>query len=60
MVEARLKEIERFWALRLQAIETEATLPFNTMEDWTPEGHIKPDAPVYTPFIRHRRDLPLE
>lgn len=60
VVEARLKEIERVWALRLQAIETEATLPFNTMEDWTPEGHIKPEAPVYTPFIRHRRDLEID
>jgi len=59
LLTARLAEVERGWAERLQAIECEPTLPFNGMADWTPEGRIRPDAPVYTPFIRHRRDLDL-
>lgn len=59
-VEARLQAIEQRWAERLQAIEREPALPFNTMSDWGPDGRIKPDAPVYTPFIRHRRELKLD
>jgi NAD(P)H dehydrogenase (quinone) len=58
-VEARLREIERRYVERLQAIEGEATLPFNKMSEWGVDGRIKPDAPVYTPFIRHRRGLDI-
>jgi NAD(P)H dehydrogenase (quinone) len=58
-VEARLREIEARWVRRLQTIENEATLPFNKMSEWGADGRIKPDAPVYTPFIRHRRDLDI-
>ena len=60
VVEARLKDIEARWVARLQSVEGEASLPFNRMSDWGPDGRIKPDAPVYTPFIRHRRDLEID
>jgi len=59
-VQARLAAIEEAWVDRLQAIETEPPLPFNRMSDWTPEGRIRPDAPVYSPFIRHRRELAID
>ncbi|HKY96091.1 MAG TPA: NAD(P)H-dependent oxidoreductase [Kiloniellales bacterium] len=60
VVDARLREIERRWVDRLQAIEAEPTLPFNKMSEWGPDGRIKPEAPVYTPFIRHRRELKID
>jgi uncharacterized protein (DUF1330 family) len=35
-------------------------IPFNTMSDWGDDGRIVPDAPVFSPFIRRNRRLPLE
>ena len=29
------------------------------MADWGADGHIKPDVPVYTPFMRHNKNLKL-
>jgi NAD(P)H dehydrogenase (quinone) len=60
VVEERLKQIEINYVARLQAIETEASVPFNRMADWGLDGRIKPEAPVYSPFIRHQEQLVIE
>jgi len=35
-------------------------IPFNRMADWGSDGRVLPNAPVHSPFIRHRQELPLE
>lgn len=60
VVETRLREIAEAYAVRLHGIETEACLPFNRMSEWSEDGRIKQDAPVHSPFIRQRRDLPID
>lgn len=59
-IEERLEKIQMDYVSRLQSIELEATIPFNRMEDWGADGRIKPSAPVYSPFIRHREKLVIE
>ncbi|HVO01392.1 MAG TPA: NAD(P)H-dependent oxidoreductase [Candidatus Cybelea sp.] len=59
-IAARLERVQRDYAERLSAIETEPALPFNRMAEWAPDGRISPSAPVYSPFIRHREKLKLE
>lgn len=59
VIDARLRGIERDLEAALGEISTRPVVPFNRMADWTPDGHIRPDAPVYSPFLRHRRDLEL-
>ena len=58
-VEQRLRDIETKYLERLQNIENEKPIPFNKMSDWGDDGHIKESAPVYTPFIRHNKNLEL-
>jgi len=58
-VEERLRRIGAAYAARLDGVDAEAPLPFNRMSDWGEDGRIKPSAPVYSPFIRHREDLEL-
>lgn len=55
----RLRKVQADYVARLQSIETEAALPFNRMEEWGADGRIKPTAPAYTPFMRHRRDIDI-
>jgi hypothetical protein len=31
------------------------TVPFSRMADWGSDSHKKPDAPVYSPFMRHEK-----
>ena len=59
-IEERLAQAGNTYAARLREIETEAPLPFNPMSDWGADGRIKPEAPVYTPFMRHREHLDIE
>lgn len=59
-ITGRLKKIAADYASRLRSIETEPALPFNKMSEWGPDGRITPDAPVYTPFIRHREHLEID
>jgi len=59
VVDARLKRIGAAYAARLHDIEQEAPVPFNRMSGWGEDGRIKPSAPVYSPFVRHREDLEL-
>ncbi len=60
VVEARLKRIEQDYGAALARLERRGTVPFNRMSEWGADGRIKPDAPAYSPYMRHRRDLPLE
>ncbi|MBM3599911.1 MAG: NAD(P)H-dependent oxidoreductase [Alphaproteobacteria bacterium] len=59
-VEARLKQITEDWAALLARVDEIPIVPFNTMAEWGADGRVVPDAPVYTPFIRHRERLELE
>lgn len=59
-VEARLAGVAQDWAARLARLDEVSTIPFNTMAEWGEDGHIRPDAPVHSPFIRRRKDLALE
>lgn len=59
-IEERLQNIQDDYVSRLQTIEAELGIPFNGMEDWTEDGRIKPSAPVFSPFIRHREHLIIE
>ncbi len=52
-VEARLSKIGTDWAARMAHVEHLPTVPFNQMAHWGSDGRIKPDAPVYSPFMRH-------
>lgn len=59
-VEARLKGIERAWTEQLAGIDGAERLDFNAMADWGADGRIKPDAPVFSPFVRRKPQLALE
>jgi NAD(P)H dehydrogenase (quinone) len=60
VVEARLRRIEEDWTRALDVIEERATIPFNRMADWGPDGRITPGAPVHSPFVRRKAKLELE
>jgi len=59
VVADRLKRIEKDLNARLGALDDVPTIPFNRKAEWTPEGRISPTAPIYSPFVRHRKDLDL-
>jgi NAD(P)H dehydrogenase (quinone) len=59
-VEARLKAITTDLATTLSQVEKIPSIPFNQMAHWGSDGRITPDAPVYSPFIRRKPQLPLE
>jgi len=59
-VTRRLIGIEQDLERSIAELDRRAVIPFNRMEEWGADGRIKPGAPVHSPFIRRRRDLPLE
>lgn len=59
-VTRRLDGLRRALADRLAGLDAVPQIPFNRMSEWGADGRIVAEAPVYSPFIRHRRDLPLE
>jgi NAD(P)H dehydrogenase (quinone) len=60
-VEARLKDVGRDLQTSLQGgAAKRAAIPFNRKAEWGPDGRIKPDARVYSPFIRRKPHLDLE
>lgn len=59
-VEARLAQIPKDLASRLEGVGTEVPIPFNRMDEWGSDGRIKPDAPAYSPFMRHRERLEID
>jgi NAD(P)H dehydrogenase (quinone) len=59
-IEARLRRVEADYVAQLQAIETRPLIPFNPMSDWGEDGRIKPSAPAFSPYVRHREKLELD
>ena len=59
-VEARLRRIEEAWTHDLKRLDRRGRISFNKMSDWGVDGHVVPEAPVYSPFIRRREKLVLE
>ena len=39
--------------------KSRGTIPFNRRADWEASGHIRSDAPAFSPFIRHLDKIPL-
>ena len=60
VVRTRLVAIERDLTARLRDLDNSPVVPFNRMSDWGEDGRIKPSAPAYSPFMRHRWELELE
>ena len=58
-IDARLTGIVDALGSDLRQIDERPKVSFNRMSEWGADGRIKPDAPVYSPYIRHRRDLDL-
>ena len=59
-VEERLKAIVAEFRTAVPRLAERETVPFNRMEEWGPDGRIKPGAPVYSPFVRRKQRLVLE
>jgi len=55
----RLLAVEDDYIRALSGIQARPGIPFNREEDWDEADTLKPGAPVYSPFIRHRRVLDL-
>ena len=45
---------------QIAEIDALPVIPFTRMAEWGPDGRIKPDAPVYSPYVRRRKNLELE
>jgi len=60
IIETRLTNICNDFTTRLRGLEEEPLIPFNTMKDWGEDGRIKPSAPTFGPFVRHRQKLSLD
>lgn len=45
---------------RMRSLDQVPAIPFNRMAEWGEDGRIRPDGPVYSPFIRHRERLELD
>lgn len=60
VVEARLKRAAEDFCAVLPKAHKRAAIPFNRMAEWGPDGRIRPEAPVHSPFIRRKRHLDLE
>jgi len=59
-LDARLAAADARWVELLRSIDGAPAVRFNPHEDWDADGRLKPNAPVYSPFIRHRREPILE
>ena len=59
-VDNRLKRITETFAKTMSKVADIPSIPFNRMDHWGADGHVKSAAPVYSPFIRHRKDIKLE
>jgi NAD(P)H dehydrogenase (quinone) len=59
-IDARLQDIAHDFHNQLAKLDQRQKVPFNRMAEWGTDGRIRADAPVYSPFIRHRENLGLE
>ncbi len=57
IINDRLLKIEQEIAFKCKSNENIDIVPFNKMGDWGSNGRIKDDAPIYSPFIRHRKNI---
>ena len=60
VVEARLRGIVQDFCTALCSVETRAKIPFNRKAEWGENGRIVPGAPVFSPFIRRKREIEIE
>nr|WP_321981240.1 NAD(P)H-dependent oxidoreductase [uncultured Cohaesibacter sp.] len=58
-VEQRLQAITDELQKSISQLSSRSKIPFNRMEEWGGDGHIIPDAPAHSAFIRHREKLDL-
>ncbi len=56
---AKKGKAEAAMAERIRTIGSTPELPFNLWEDFDERHRLKPGAPAYTPFVRHRETLDL-
>jgi NAD(P)H dehydrogenase (quinone) len=47
------------YRLRFANLDNIPVVPFNAENDWDERRKLKPNAPIYSPFIRHREKLQL-
>jgi len=59
VVEKRLNTIAEDLATRLTKLDDVPSVPFNRMGEWGEDGRVNRSAPVYSPFVRHKRELEL-
>lgn len=59
-VEGRLRRSAAALAGTVTQIDDVPAIPFNTMAEWGGDGRLRPGVPVYSPFIRRKRELELE
>jgi len=59
-IDARLYGVEQSLGSVLRNVDQRPTLSFNKMAEWGEDGRIKPDAPLYSPFIRRKEHLDLD
>lgn len=52
-----LSEKEQEYTSLLRNIESAPLMRFNSDDDWDEKGKLKPNAPSYSPFIRHSLEL---
>ena len=59
-IEDRLKAVVAEFRAAVPRFVERKTVPFNRMEEWGPDGRIKPGAPVHSPYVRRKHRLVLE
>jgi NAD(P)H dehydrogenase (quinone) len=58
-INTRLDAIVESLCSDLQRLGERPVVPFNPMSDWGADGRIRPEAPVYSPYVRRKRELDL-
>jgi NAD(P)H dehydrogenase (quinone) len=58
-VRTRLERASEDFGHALADLDARPGIPFHRMADWGADGRIRPDAPVYSAFVRHRERLDL-
>jgi NAD(P)H dehydrogenase (quinone) len=59
-IDGRLKRIADDLREQIAELDARPVIPFNRMAEWGADGRIKPGAPVYSPYVRRRKNLELE
>ena len=59
-IDKRLLDVDQSFETVLHSLDQRTTLSFNKMAEWGEDGLIRPDAPVYSPFVRHKEHLDLK